>query len=381
MALTFSQNEQLEYPGPSIDRDDEEPYDEEEEDEPRMEPSPFLPDGETVTKAEELGNVIGKTAEGIDLPQRFRQARARSLLFASLINTLPNLDTLDFDLLEHQNLLAAAEGSPLPPLEDLVLYAARAKGDKLTDLTLSSSTAEDWTEGSIAEVLSSFPNLLRLDLGLEMSHEGRSDLIARLASLTKLETLAIVNGLFVTDDFAAANWTAPLKILALAGCEDLSFGSFLDFIRKFRDTLTVLDLDETPHDNTVKDNKKYLGKAIDLPHLDTLVLSTLHPASFLQSFLDCRIVEFSFGFCPNITYTDLEAFITAHATTLKQVTIEESANLTAAQVDMLEVFGHAKGINVSVQEPDVDSEFDEENEWLSEDDEEFDEEFDGSDEE
>jgi hypothetical protein len=315
---------------------------------------------EHISAAEELAEV--SKAES---PLIARHSRARGLLFASIIPRLPNLDTLDFDF---HYLTSVVEDIPLPV--DHVVEAALKVGSKITDLTLTNELSSMRDEAYLASLLSHFPNLLRLDLALGALHSGgRDDLIKALVGLSKLETMSLMSAPYVTDDFAAANWVAPLKILALSSCEDLSFAGFRTLVDKFSSTLTVLDLDDVPHNNSEKDNKKYLGLPFDLPKLNTLVLTTLHPASFLDSFAACSLVEFSFGFCPNIPYAAVEAFVVHHSATLKEVTLEDAANLSSAQIESLEVLCHAKGINCTVDAPDsdMDSGMDEEDEWGSED--------------
>lgn len=282
-----------------------------------------------------------------------------------MLGHLPNLDTLDFDF---HYLKSFKSAEPLGT--DYVMEAAKKVGSKIEDLTLSNEEVSMYTEGEVATFLTYFPNVLRLDMGLILHPTGRDELLQSLVGYEKLETLSLVSAPYVNEQFASAAWKAPLKILALEGCEELSFPSFRTLVHKFSPTLEVLDIDDVPHTNSEVDNTKWLGKPIDLPKLNTLVLTTLHEAKFLDSFATLPIEEFELGFCPSIPYEALEAFIRSHEATLKQFTIHAGSNLTEAQMESIEVLCHAKGVNCDIEldeEEDYSDEDGEGEEWESDD--------------
>lgn len=279
-----------------------------------------------------------------------RRLRGRRLLFADIISRCPHLDTLDCQFATHDSLTS-----------DPVHAAAVKVGHQIVDLTLSAEPYRSCREEDAARFLSHFPNLLRLDLALDARNKNdqeRLDLIQSIVAMEKLETLSLVSAPFVNDNFANAEWKAPLNILALANVENLSLPSFRTLVHKFRNTLTVLDIDDAPENSNEKDNKKYLGLPLDLPKLDTLVLSTFHGPAFLSSFDELSLVEFTLGFCPSISFADLESFITRHST-LERLTVESRAGLSDSQVESLEVLCYARGIDCKVELSDEeDSEMD-----------------------
>lgn len=211
--------------------------------------------------------------------------------------------------------------------------------------------------------------------------EERKALHEALLKLRKLETLDVGAGEFINDEFVqlalapihhkneeeeetSSNPFPALNCLALGYCQDLSFDSFFNFIHLFSSTLRVLDLDSTPHANHPAVTKKYLGRPFDLPHLRTLVLSTPHEPKILDSFVNTKLTEFSYGFCPAFSYKNVEDFIALHQDTLKKVEIHDQAALTQAQVERLEVFCHAKGIECELLEPDSSDEEEDDEAYL-----------------
>ena len=235
-------------------------------------------------------------------------------------------------------------------------------GSKLADLSLLINEDEISSETDVANVIKHCPNLLRLNLEVYcQSHGngGRQALHSALLSLNKLETLDIATPSdFINDEFVRLVLDQPenpypsLACLALVECNDLSFPSFISLIERFSPTLRILDIDNTPHANHPRQTKKHLGKPFNLPNLKTLVLSTAHESKFLQSFINCKLVEFTLGFCPSISHKDVEDFIIQHSGSLKKLEIASDAALSQAQVESLEVFCHAKGINCELLEPD-----------------------------
>ncbi|GAA5965220.1 hypothetical protein JCM21900_003388 [Sporobolomyces salmonicolor] len=314
-------------------------------------------------EAERLGGV---SAQGITEPMRKR--RARSLILAEVVKHCPNVQILDFEGFQKTPISGNEELDDFTeaveqayPVDHALEAIKTHLGPKLTDLTFLINDDGVSTEGDVASLLSACPNLLRLELEC-IAPSGapahRERLHEALLALNKLESLNVVIGDFINDDFASRTISWPLKVLALAECEDLSFPSFFSLIHQFSSTLEVLDLDGTPHNNSETETKKYLGRLVSLPKLDTLVLATPHDPSFVDAFSQCPIREFCLGFCPAFTYPDVEAFIEAHHQTLKKLQIEHDAALTEAQVESLEVLCHAKGIECELLEPEDDSDTD-----------------------
>lgn len=236
------------------------------------------------------------------------------------------------------------------------------------------------SEGDVASLLEACPNLMRVDLEVYCGFkdpEERERLHKALLKLKKLDTLDVGSGYFINDEFVklvlehqakeeeaphaivSANPFPSMRCLALVECMDLSFESFFNLIHRFSSTLEVLDIDSTPHANHPGATKKFLGRPFDLPKLQSLVISTPHEPKILDSFVNCKLIEFSLGFCPAFKYKDVEDFITLHQDSLKKLEIADDAAMTEAQVESLEVFCHAKGIAVELLEPDSEDEEDE----------------------
>ena len=286
-----------------------------------------------------------------------QQAKHRRMLFAHLLPLLPKLESLDFDLVD-----TPAESEP----RNEVTLALLASRPALLDLTLTSADDALIDESYLAALLAPFPLLERLDLAIDNllpSATGRTELIQTLVGLEHLETLSLAHTPFVGKEFAEAEWKAPLKILALAECDEVSVPDFRKLVSKFGETLEVLDLEVrfslssfpralmgaqmTPHDNVDKDNLT-ISLPLPLPHLTTLVLSTLHPSPILHSFSLSPLHEFEFGFCPKIPYADLLSFLSARIGTLERVRVTGDSSLTEGQVESLEVWCFAKGVECRV---------------------------------
>lgn len=260
-------------------------------------------------------------------------------------------------------------------------------GPRLTDISLLMNDDGISTEGDVATLLEACPNLLRLELSIYCGYvdpQERRALHEALLKLRKLETLDVSAGWFINEEFArlalgqdlredegtevalvrrahtTPNPFPALRCLALVECSDLSFEAFFNLVHRFSSTLRILDIDSTPHANHPEMTKKYLGRPLDLPRLETLVLSTPLEAKFLESFVNCKLVEFCLGFCPAFVYKDIEDFISLHQTTLKKVEVADDAALSEAQFESLEVFCHAKGIEIELLEPDSEDEEDDE---------------------
>lgn len=287
--------------------------------------------------------------------------RFRRVILGEILSSLPNLSAVDVDILDTPG---------LPNERTEVTTALRAVGPKLLDLSLhgvasdddDEETTTDFDEGYIGTFLSSFPNLIRLQLDIPtLLPSGRDTLFSALVSLTSLETLMIDGGEFVNSSFADLAWTAPLQTLALSDCDDLSLPAFLTFVQKFSGTLTTLDLDDVPSSSIDADNLKYLvPTSLRLPHLEHLVVTTTHDEKFLALFAPATtaLESLTIGFCPSIPYEAWEAFIADHhvaAGRLKEVVVEGGSELSEGQLESLEVFCFAKGIAVEIQEDEPDS--------------------------
>ncbi|GAA5925383.1 uncharacterized protein JCM15063_005011 [Sporobolomyces koalae] len=319
-------------------------------------------------KAEQLTGIIDS-----DPPtDRARVRRARSLLIAKIIELCPHLELIDCEAFQkHPIDEDAYEDDPVVINQDDVyevdhaIQAIRNRAPNLIDLTLLVNDDEFTNEGDVAYLLEGCRNLKRLGLEsyvVAKIPEQRAALHQAVLNLDKLEILSVNAGFFVDDRFVElvknhpSTPPFPLQTLALTECPDLSFASFVDLIHAFSDTLLALDIDSTPSTNHPGQTEKFLGKPFNLPKLEALALTTTHEAKFLQSFVDCKLVELSFGFCPAIAYKDLEAFITQHQETLRRVEISDDVALSDAQLESLEVFCHAKGIRLEMLPPDSSSE-------------------------
>lgn len=343
-----------------------------------------------IEESERIGGVgQGKEKE---LPRMLvRARRARGLLIAKVIEMCTNVHQLDCEVSRQSYTFPslrnytdpissqAFQKHPIPEdayeedetvMDPTKIYrtdhaleaVVQHLGPKLADFSLLINEDEVSSEADIANVIKHCPNLLRLNLEVYcQSHGngGRQALHEALLSLNKLETLDIGTPCdFINDEFAQLVLDRPenpypsLSCLALVECNDLSYPSFISLIERFSQSLRILDIDNTPHANHPRQTKKYLGKPFNLPNLQTLVLSTAHEPKFLQSFINCKLVEFTLGFCPSIAYKDVEDFIIQHSESLVKLEIASDAALTQAQVESLEVFCHAKGISCELLEPD-----------------------------
>lgn len=309
-----------------------------------------------IEAAEKLNGV---TAAGIS--SEIRHRRTRSLLMAQVVRMCPNVIAIDTEMLPKTRPDWSDDLEDRDLTNPDIVYAVDHALDavkehlaaRLEDLTLLINSDGITTEGDLADLISACPNLLRLSVDCLVPagpRLNRDKLYRALAGLTKLETLEIDAGEFFNDEFAnevEVQW--PLKVLALAECEDLSFPAFLTFVHKFSATLECLDLDRTPHDNVERDSKQYIHRALQLPRLDALCLATMHEAAWLlEGFAQCPIREFSLGFCPAVGLGDIEQFIDVHAQTLQRIEVQGDAALTEAQVESLEVLCHSKHIECEV---------------------------------
>lgn len=166
-----------------------------------------------------------------------QQAKHRRMLFAHLLPLLPNLESLDFDLVDTP--------SESEKRNEVTLALLDCRPD-LLDLTLTSADEALIDESYLAALMTPFPHLGRLDLAIDNllpSATGRAELLAALTGLEELETLSLAHTPFVGKEFAEAEWKASLKILALAECEELSVPDFRTLVGKFASSLEVLDLE------------------------------------------------------------------------------------------------------------------------------------------
>ncbi|BGO99668.1 Proteophosphoglycan ppg4 [Rhodotorula toruloides] len=339
-----------------------------------------------VEEAERIGGVGTTDVKGRPLLPGIRELRTRSLLLAEVVRLCPNVTELNCETCpkSYPEWTSSLDGlarqedlEKLLYIRDHALEAVKTHlAQQLVDLTLVVNGEDEGytTEGDLASILAVCPNLVRLHVDCYAptgTYDMRRDLFRAFERLDKLEILTLQEGTFVNDEFAALDWRCPLRVLALASAEDLSFPFFWDLIHKFALTLECLDIDEVPHTNVEKDNKKFVGRHVSLPRLDTLVISTQHePAFLLESFVQCPIRTFGLGFCPAVSYADIERFVALHGQTLKRVEVKHDAALTEAQVESLEVYCHAKGIECELWEDEESSEEEDDedpSEWEDED--------------
>lgn len=255
-----------------------------------------------------LEKILGPV-EGLD-PQLVRRR-----LVAHLIPLLPNLTAVDFDLVDTPD-------DVLNPQTEVVAALCAAR-PQLSDLTLTSAAHSAFSELYLANFLSTFPSLGRLDLAIDQADAvpgGRTALIKALVAMEELETLCLEGCDFVGSEFATAPWKALLEILAISACPNLTCTDFFTLVEKFAKTLDTLEVEEVPT-ATDKEVEKYLGRPcpFPLPKLTTLVVpGTQFPVSFFHCFQECKLKVIEINFCPQITYQDfVEQVIIPHEATLK----------------------------------------------------------------
>ena len=282
-----------------------------------------------------------------------RRYRFRREMLAEIISKLPNLVSVEADLVDRP-----FESLP-PHLERReVSNALRSIGPQITSSITLESEFEDEdvgevhiTEGYLAEFLQSFPNVARVHLSLPLAPSGRTELHKTLSSLSSLTNLVIGDAAFVNEAFAALSWSSPISLLALRDCDELSLPSLISFLTTLGPSLKTLDLDDVPANLTESESKKLL-RPLPLPHLSTLVLATIHNEAILRLFARTTLKELCIAACPAIEYPAWEAFITEQAGSLRTVTLESDHELTDAQVESVEVFCFAKGIECRVERDD-----------------------------
>lgn len=310
---------------------------------------------------EELEKVIESVVETAKNPSDFGlefSTRQRHNLMAHIIKNVPNLNTVGFTI----------EPIPASGSGEGALIALQSVGEKIIDITLDGSGGS-FDSLYLSNFLKSFPNLLRLDLDFSsLDRHGETELINTIASFPKLTNLYISSAEFVNEEFANADWKAPLEILALSDVDDFKFPDFVNLISHFSSTLKTLDIDDCPDYSHEEDNKKFLGKPFDLPHLETLVLATQHAGSFLNSFSNCPINELTICHCPSITVANWEGFVSSHQATLKTVNLENDNVFSESQIEGFELWLMAKDIECNVEPEDSDDEDDDEDEEEYEDD-------------
>ncbi|GAA5830882.1 hypothetical protein JCM11251_001108 [Rhodosporidiobolus azoricus] len=215
-------------------------------------------------------------------------------------------------------------------LTNAALQAVRSVGTKTEALSLLLPPDGVSTEADAAELLSSFPNLKRLEINSlvtlddeKIKAEDRSALFSAFSSLSKLEELDLGQSSFVIDDFAALPLSFPLTHLALGEYLDLSFPSFITLVERFSETLESLELDDSPRDAFEDETTVHIGKVLNLPKLVALEVATPHKTKFLDAFAKSPLKEIFFGDCPQFKAADVVAFLEAHMDTLVDVDMEE----------------------------------------------------------
>ena len=163
--------------------------------------------------------------------------------------------------------------------------------------------------------------------------------------MEKLKIMSLTRAEYVTEAFATLAWKCPLKVLALDNCDELPFTAFRKLAERFKATLEVLDVVDTPVDSSEGENKANYGQQFDLPLLNTLSLVTLHGPELLDMFESAPIKEFEIGFSPAIEFEHVEKFIAARSgdarkvgvPKLEKVTVQGTHNFTEGQIESLEV--------------------------------------------
>ncbi|KAK4701659.1 hypothetical protein P7C70_g4568, partial [Phenoliferia sp. Uapishka_3] len=291
-----------------------------------------------------------------DEPEDERRLRFRRTLLAEMIPLLPNLDSVHVDMIDLD-----LNGAPDYLCRKEVTNELRKIGGQITaSLTIDADALSDDPyvgEGYLADFIKCFPKIQRLEMDIALRSDGRDLLHQTIVGLKDLRQLCIGDANFVNEAFAALPWTAPIRMLALATCDELSLPSLITLVNKLEPTLEVLDLEEVPATITDREVVKYL-KPLNLSKLTTLVLSTTHPASFLSLFSKVTLSSLSIKSCPGITYAEWEKFIGEHESTLKEVCADDGHEFSDAQIESLEVLCFAKGIELSVMQGGDDSEDD-----------------------
>lgn len=290
--------------------------------------------------------------------------RLRSYVFAAIVNALPRLDALVFDLApfigrsEDANNDAVDERTVNP-----LLQAVEAAGDRVVNVTIATPIVA--LNGSqLGAFLRALPKLLRLEMEftLRPNGGGEEELVAALASLAHLESLSISSAPWVNATFARAPWAAPLRVLALNSCDQLWVEDLRMLVEKFSPTLDTLDLDDSPAGELYDDGEprrslearqaaqgKDWLRAWALPKLNYLVLSNDQNNHFLNFFADSPIHTFEFGYCPLLPVKEVEAFLKLRAERagpgkLREVRIKGDADLTDGQREGIEVWCYSKGV-------------------------------------
>ncbi|GAA6039845.1 hypothetical protein JCM8097_006760 [Rhodosporidiobolus ruineniae] len=303
---------------------------------------------EVVEAAERLSGVDASSASSWEL----RILRARQLLLTQAVKACPKVTSLDIEGPLRPLKIKVTEGKeeneddetavvvPASEVPHAALEAVKKLGNAIEALSLLLPPDQVSTEQDAAELLASFPNLLRLEINSyvlhsdddestkEKSKADRAALLAAFSSLKKLEELDLGESSFVNDAFVAATadvqW--PLKHLALSEHDDLSFASFVALVERFGSTLESLEIDGSPVDNETDPTAATFlsaGKALNLPKLVALDVATPHPASFLALFANSPLKEVFLGECPQLTVKDVIAFLEAHKDTLEDVDMED----------------------------------------------------------
>ncbi|KAK4704185.1 hypothetical protein P7C70_g2022, partial [Phenoliferia sp. Uapishka_3] len=285
-------------------------------------------------------------------------ARLRRIMLAEILHLLPNLKSLNFDLVESD--VHVLDGTKSPPhlQQREVNDALIMTGSRLLSLRVG-YTLERIGATWLGNFLSWFPNISELDLAVFVSPGGTERLYHSLGELSNLRSLSIQYGNFVDEGFADLDWHAPISHLQLAGCCNLSPSSLSTLLRKVSPSLEALHLDDY-YFHLTPDNKQAAFKdfqPLALPKLKTLTVDADHDVLeallglFSRSSVE-RLYIFTWA-------KDFHAFISDHDTTLKIVTfIGNLAQMTRqtyeVEVKSLRDLCLSKGIELEAEDPDDD---------------------------
>ncbi|KAM0746751.1 hypothetical protein T439DRAFT_350382 [Meredithblackwellia eburnea MCA 4105] len=334
----------------------------------------------------------------------------RRHLFAEVIRACPHLDTVDFYLTDvDPDLAPESYLGRVGQRSEISNALMESAGARMVDMDIGTAGEPfDVSYGFLAKFLTDFPLLERLAIHYGFSPSGQSDMIPIIANFTTLTSLTIEEASFVNEDFANADFKCPLKLLALASCPELSLTSFITLVKKFSATLETLDIDETPMELPDVATRKRLMKPLNLPHLTTLVLSTMHTDQFLILFETTKLESITVGFCPVISADAWQTFFnTKVATTvspdaggiftvsyeggsakflingeegrtvpppkegLREIVFGADHDLTEDQQLDLQAWCYAKGITFRVEEGESDDDDDDEDDYDEDEDEDY----------
>jgi hypothetical protein len=260
--------------------------------------------------------------------------RIRQSLLCLAALALPNLEHVSFDYIEKAFVpLTGPKGARAHFHNDLWSQVCRIIGPGILDLSLQTpgNYATTGSTTSLATLLLNFPNLRQLEIQpLFDSTAPDSLLVGAIVEMKKLETLSIDGANWVDAKFANAPWNSPIKALTLRDCQYLNLKDFVTLIGKLGQTLEFLDINKRVAQPLKDEPMEGESSPFDLPKLETLILSTYRPSSFLDRFSKCRLQSLTIRYAPEIDYDEWRSFLSAHLATLRMVTIDGTALISEA---------------------------------------------------